>query len=235
MSVHKVSVGLFVGFLAALVACSSASPQVVEPTEVTRLVEVVTENEVTRIVEVTRLVEVEVEVTRVVPPTPTPRPAATKTRESPLFGTMTNPVPVGTPLDVVVERNDVEYETTFTVLQVVRGEEAWLMAREAHSTNDPPPDGYEYIIALVDVAYHSGGDVFDIAGFYTATVTNNEVVDHVDTRWDAPCCFDQPFSFELLPGGSGTGWTAFLAKVGDPTPLMLLGEVETGVFFSLTE
>lgn len=230
---QKISIGFLVGLLGALVACSGASPQVTAPIEVTRIVEVIRESEVTRIIEVTRVVEREV--TRIVPPTPTPRPPATETPESPSFGTMENPVPVGTPLDVVVERNDGSYETTFTVLEVVRGEEAWLMAQAAHSTNDPPPDGYEYIVALLDVTYHTGDGVFDIADFYTATVTNNEVIDHLDTRWDAPCCFDQPFSFELLPGGSGTGWATFLATVGDPSPLMLLGDVETGVFFSLTE
>ena len=171
----------------------------------------------------------------IVPPTPMPEPPATATPESPAFGSMANPVPVGMPRDVVVVRNEGRFEATFAVLDVVRGEEAWLMAQAAHPTNEPPPAGYEYIVALVDVAYHDGDGVFDIAGFDTATVTNHEVIQYLDTRWVTPCCFDPPFSFALLPGGSGTGWTTFLAAVGDPRPLMLLGEVEDGVFFELTE
>jgi hypothetical protein len=114
-----------------------------------------------------------------------------------------------------------------TVLETVRGAEAWQMAQEAHSTNDPPPDGYEYIVALIDVAYHAGDGPLDMGGYYTSTITDNRIVDHTDLLWDSPCCFDPPFEFDLLPGGSAAGWTVFLAKEGDPTPLMLLRDAET--------
>lgn len=210
--------------LFVLAACAPAAP-----VEVTRIVQV----EVTRLVEVEVTRQVLTEVTRVVPPTPTPRPPATATPEAPMAGTMENPVPVGAPADVVIRRNDGEFEATITVLETVRGDEAWRMAREAHPTNDPPPPGFEYVVALIDVAYHAGDGVLDMGGFYTTTITDNRVIDHTDLLWDAPCCFDPPFELELLPGGSGTGWTVFLAAVGDPSPIMWLRDAEA--YSALTE
>lgn len=211
--------------LLALAACG----QPAAPVEVTRIVQV----EVTRLVEVEVTRQVLTEVTRVVPPTPTDAPPPTATLEPPTAGTMDAPVPIGVPADVVMRRNDGDYEATVTVLEAVRGVAAWQMARAAHPTNEPPPDGYEYIVARIDVAYHDGPGALDMGGYYTSTITDNRIIDHADLLWDSPCCFDPPFEFQLLPGGSAAGWTVFLAAVGDPSPVMWLRDADG--YFALTE
>lgn len=225
---------LLLCLLFVVVGCAPAAPEVVtEQVEVTRLVEM----EVTRIVElpveVTRVVEVVV--TRVVKPTATPRPPATATPEAPEIGTRANPVPVLTPVDVVVTADGGRQSVTLTVTDIIRGDEALQMALAANSFNDPPTEGHEFLLALIEVHYREGSGVLELSRRDTALVSNNRIVDFGDMAFDVPCCLEPEFDFQLFPDATATGWLPLMVAVDDGAPVMLFGDPEDGVYFSLVE
>lgn len=204
-----------------MVGCGSPEAQFAE-VEVTRIVEVEVPIEVTRIVEV--------EVTRVVAPTATATAEATVTSEAPAIGTLDSPVPLGQTTSVVNEDNQT---ATVTVTQVVRGDEAAQMSVAANQFNEPPTEGFELVLALVEVANTSDG-VLEINQYETASVTDNQVIGFLDIATEAPCCIEPAFDLELLPDGVGAGWIPMFVKEGDPAPLMLMGSAANGVYFALT-
>lgn len=184
--------------LVLLAECSPATPEVdTEQIEVTRLVE----TEVTWIfevpVEVTRLVEVEV--TRVVAPTPTPRPSATATTDGPEIGTRENPVPMVTPDDAAITTDAGRQSATFTVLDIIHGDEAHQVGLSANSFNDPPTAGKEFLLALVEIVCHEGEGVLEIGRHDTAIVSYNRTIDFGDISFDVPCCLEPEFDFQLFP------------------------------------
>lgn len=220
--------------LMLVVGCSPTAPEVItEQIEVTRLVE----TEVTRVVEipieVTRLVEVEV--TRVVAPTATPRPPATATPEAPEIGTRNNPVPVLTPADLVITANSGRQSVTFTVTDIVRGDEALQMARSANMYNDPPTEGNEFLLALIEIAYLEGDGVMELGRHDTALVSNNRIIEFGDMAFEAPCCIKPEFDFQLFPDATANGWLPFMVPVDDVAPLLLIGDPIDGIYFSLVE
>ncbi len=179
--------------------------------------------------------EVEVEVTRVVAPTATPRPPATATPDAPEIGTRDNPVPVLTPVNVVITADSEPQSATFKVLDIVRGDEALQMGVAANSFNDPPTEGNEFLLALIEITYHEGNGVLEIGRHDTAIVSNNRIIDFGDISFDVPCCLEPEFDFQLFPDATATGWLPLMVSVDDAAPLMLFGDPEGGVYFSLVE
>lgn len=217
-----------------LAGCSPAAPEVItEQIEVTRLVETEVTHIVEKPVEVTRLVEVEV--TRVVAPTATPRPPATATPKAPEIGTRDNPVPVLAPADVVITVNSGRQTATFTVLDIARGDEALQMARAANRYNDPPTEGNEFLLALIEIAYHEGDGVLELGRHATALVSNNRIIDFGDMAFEVPCCLKPEFDFQLFPDAIANGWLPLMVPIDDVAPLLLIGDPIGGVYFSLTE
>ena len=218
--------------VAVLAACSS------EPVEVTRVVETETEVEVevTRIVEteveveveVTRLVEIPVEVTRIVEEvvfvTPT-SPPPTSTPDTPDYGSRGNPYPIGTSASLTYD-DKVEFD--FTVLEVIRGEEAWQRVSAANRYNDAAPSGTEYVMAKVAAEY-TGKDegILEVNKRDVGIVSGGRIFDSRDVE-DA-CCLEPGFDFELLQGGFGEGWFAWTVPP-DPEMTLKLGPL----FFDLS-
>lgn len=202
--------------------------------EVTRLVEVP--------VEVTRQVEVTVEVTRLVeatrsivvapPATAEPLPTATPTRLS--EGTMTRPIPVNQPVEMSITSGGKEMGFTATVVKVMDGDEAMEVIRAANQFNNDPPDGYTFILVMVQVIAAAGNDgVLQINQFDASVVTGGRIIPTYDSAYRLPCCLDPGFDFRLLPGAMGIGWIPLPVAAGDTDPLMLIGSIEGGTYFYL--
>ncbi len=218
-----------------LAGCGSSAPQEVEvtrvveiPVEVTRVVEVekAVEVEVTRVVEV----PVEVEVTRLIKPTSTPRPVPTAT---PAGGTSSKPLPAGVPAAMTLSNRDGSYSIKFTVSQIIRGDEAWQIAASANRFNDPPTEGWEYILIYVDVEYVKGENTLEMNDYDLAIVTKGRVIDKLtDNAFIAG--LDPTFDLNLLPGGNGGGWAYFQVLADDDKPMLVVGG-PTGVFFDLSQ
>lgn len=210
-----------------LVACSNQE-QVVE---VTRVVTEVNETEVTRLVEVevTRVVEVPVQVTRVVEieriVTSTPLPA-TPTPRAPEQGFSDNPYPLGSTVQMITG-DSLEFD--FTVLEVLRGDEAWQRVRAANQFNDAPGPDNEYIMARVAVQFNGPGTgILELNESDIELVSQGRIYDWFSVS-DA-CCLDPSFDFELLPGAYAEGWFAWPIPP-DPKAMLKLGSV----YFSLSQ
>ncbi len=108
-----------------------------------------------------------------------------------------------------------------TVLEVVRGDEAWRMANEASSNNEPPASGMEYIAVNSRVrSIHSEDDpllVFGNGGLYATTGSENVIYDNLAVMYlpdPALACF-------VYPGGECEGWSILEVGVGE-TEVMLI-------------
>lgn len=136
-------------------------------------------------------------------PTPTPEPEATLPPAGPGMS-RANPLPFG------------ELHATgdwdLQVIEVVRGQAALDMVMAENQFNEPPPEGYEYVLA-------------NLFARYTGTSSTPQAV---DTFWlqstgDANVLYQyvalvnpQPvFQANLLPGGEVTGWATLLAREGE--------------------
>ena len=91
----------------------------------------------------------------------------------------------------------------FSILDVVRGDEAWKMVKAANQFNDPPKEGMEYIavkiharnISTNDEAANIDGSFFRTTGSANVLYDNPSVVDP-----------DPQLDISLFPGGEYDGW-----------------------------
>lgn len=96
----------------------------------------------------------------------------------------------------------------FTVLEVLRGDEAWDALYEASEYNDEPDKGMEYVLVRVNVRNIAGDDV--------PVLANNNLFDIVGDDKDI---YDKPFvtvpepklDAWLYPNGEAEGWVALQA------------------------
>lgn len=219
-----------------LIGCSAPEAEVIRETvisEVPVTVEVtsISEVEVTRVVEVpvTVLFKVTAEPTNT--PLPTATPKVTSTPEIKV-GSSQSPIPVGE-AGYLVQSGELDF--TVTVLEAIRGADALSRIKAANQFNEDPPEGYEFVLLHVEVEYiGSDAGPLEIDKTLTAVVTKGNVINYFDTFIYAPCCLEPDFDLQLLAGGIGDGWFALPVALDDTNPLMLLGPVDGGVYFSLT-
>lgn len=107
-----------------------------------------------------------------------------------------------------------------TVLEVVRGDEAWQMVQEANQFNDPPDEGMEYVAARVNVRYISTTDKAETIGG-----SSFKTVGSANTLYDLPLVVDPEPALDvaLFPGGEYEGWVVLQAAQGE-TGLTLVFE-----------
>jgi hypothetical protein len=99
-----------------------------------------------------------------------------------------------------------------TLLEVVRGEEAWQMVQDTNEFNDPPEAGMEYIAVRVEARNISTTDsptTVDGTWFKT-TGTANVLYD-----WPSVVDPSPAFDCDLFPGGVCQGWMTLQAAQGE--------------------
>jgi hypothetical protein len=132
------------------------------------------------------------------------------------------------PTDLGVERAEPaplgETVTTenweITLLEAVRGEEAWTWLQAVNQYNDPPATGLEYVVARVRARYIGTEDE-------AASISGSSF----RSTGDAGIVYDNPVVVEpapvldayLFPGGTYEGWITVQAEQGE-TGLMLIFE-----------
>lgn len=101
-----------------------------------------------------------------------------------------------------------------TILEAVRGAEAWAMVQEANANNSAAPAGFEYMLIRVRIRLLEG------SGDDLRYVTPAFLFNLVDGRGATPRVTVVPPSprlgAELFPGGEKEGWLVHLAPVGQP-------------------
>jgi hypothetical protein len=177
-------------------------------------------------------------------PTVTPRPTATQRpptpTDAPEFGDRSKPIPVGEAGSLWVQRSGAErIDFTFTVLSVLRGEEAWQVVHGANMFNEPAPEGLHYVIVEIEVVY-SGADhgVLELEDDDFTIVTSGQIVDYFDdpTLFDA-CCVEPTLPISMFSGGEGRALLVRSVRDTDPAPMLVLffdAQTAGGVYFSLT-
>lgn len=127
--------------------------------------------------------------------------------------------PMRTGMDVVGPALFGETVTTedwqVTVLDVVRGDEAWQMAVEANEFNDPPEEGMEYLAVKVHARYIGTEDEPTVIDGFAFSTTGSARTIHESPAVVEP---EPAFGAELFPGGENEGWV-----------VLQIGQDETGL------
>lgn len=162
-------------------------------------------------------------------PTNTDTPTPTDT-PIPELGVRANPVPMGQSFTI----NQVDGNTfVIIVIKVIRGEEAYQMAKEANMFNGRPPEGRDYAMIYLRVEFIKGksaDEVLSLDEFDFHLVSKNNILREVN--------FIVPphpsFSVSLFPGAVSEGWLVKIPFSDDTEPLLFY-EVDYSpvVYFSL--
>lgn len=115
------------------------------------------------------------------------------------------------------------YKLRITLLDFLRGEEAWAVLQE-RTGNEPPESGFEYVLANVEVevlqSFPSDDDSFYVSGLHVHSFSSD------GERYERPDAYLPFFQHEyeaiddLELGESSTGWFILQVAVDDDTPLM---------------
>jgi hypothetical protein len=164
---------------------------------------------------------------------PTSVPVATAQPTSPvtLGSSRGDPVPVGG--SVQISDDGVTIEAT--IVDLLRGTEAWSLIQETNQFNDPAPEGFEYLMVsfLIDaLATNSVDDSFELHPSQIESVSGSGTV-YVSPVVVVPI---PELDGELFQGGSLTGWTVQLVDVSDFGPLIRykFGRDQFDFFSSIT-
>ncbi len=171
-------------------------------------------------------------------PTPTPTPTSTPTSTPSPGYSRSNPVGIGAPLNIKVNSTGGagnEYEVRLTLLEVIRGTEAWQRILAQNQFNSPPKTGYEYILAKVRFEYLTGptpDTSYRISSvWFNAVSAGGKDYDRVSVVEPSPS-----INTNLYPGASQEGWVSFCVAQDDAKPLMTFGrkyDGTGGIWFKL--
>lgn len=147
-----------------------------------------------------------------------------------------NAAPIGTTL--VAEWSD-GYVANATLLEVIRGENAWRLIREASAMwNNPPEAGYEYLLARVRFVYVKGPDQDTTYNVYGSrfTAISETGLEYDDTLMAVVVVPKPELDATLYPGASYEGWAVYQVKEDDTHPLLTFGRDyrgRGGIWFKL--
>jgi hypothetical protein len=138
----------------------------------------------------------------------------------------TEPAPVGATVTGIIEcgqgyTSHELYDMRITVIEVVRGEEAWKRLREASDSNKPAATGLDYVLARVKFEYHARGTpglcVHQLVpGQFTAYSSAGD-----DYKPAAVATPKPEMRKDMRSGETMAGWIVFSVNQQDQAPLML--------------
>ena len=148
-----------------------------------------------------------------------------------------NPAPIGVTLYTEFHQGYVyKGKGKFTVLQVIRGEEAWKMVDEASKFNNPPHEGFEYILAKIRFEYIEGPRVESVPTYGFCVFSEHGVEYNSAYLWTPVKPDLGDINVKLYPGTSHEGWETFEVFQGDLHPLLRWSETmyrEQAIWFKL--
>jgi len=146
-------------------------------------------------------------------PTPTPAPTATPT-PVPIGQSRSNPVPVGE----VYQTPNWEMQ----VLEVKRGDAAWVDIQLANRYSDPPSKGMEYVLVKLRVKNIGAEDTAKTINYGAFVLTGDRnLVYRQWSMWGAP---KPELNAELYPGGETEGWLMMQAGAGESNLILMYEE-----------
>ncbi len=136
-----------------------------------------------------------------------------------------DPVPAGTTVSGIIECGEGYtshelYDMKITLLEVIRGEQAWKRLQAASSSNKPAEPGTEYLLARIKYEYFARG----VPGLCVHPLTPEEFTAYSAKGEDYTTVSVVPPKPELRrglkSGESFEGWVVFAVATGDKAPLM---------------
>ncbi len=120
------------------------------------------------------------------------------------------------------------YDMKITLLQVIRGEEAWKRLQAVSNSNKPAEAGTEYLLARIKFEYYARGTpglcIHELApDEFTAYSANGEDYKSVAAAPPKP-----ELRKALKSGDSFEGWIVFAVAKTDKAPLMLYSATSGG-------
>ncbi|MNO51259.1 hypothetical protein D3C76_416500 [compost metagenome] len=150
-----------------------------------------------------------------VPTTENTKPSTTSSSNS-----RTNPTEIGAALPFTVKGVVDDYGGTVSVSQVIRGEQAWQMIKEANMFNSEPKEGYEYMLAKAKVTITRNAKSDAAVDLWSGDF---ELVSTAGTAYDIVRVVepDPVIDASVYVGSSNEGWVAFQVKKNDESPLIV--------------
>lgn len=98
---------------------------------------------------------------------------------------------------------------TLSIVEVIRGDEAWQLIQVANEFNDPPADGMEYILVKVEARYIGDSSEAVPIDNYSFESTGS-----ANVLYDPPYVIPPVPTLDayLYPGGQHEGWIVLLAE-----------------------
>lgn len=134
----------------------------------------------------------------------------------------TNPYPLNSPQTIQVKNllDNSSYSAEITAEQIIRGQQAWSMIKNANMFNQAPKNGYEYLLAkinfkLLDITDNKALNLFGIVDFKLVSQNGREYDDFYSLVEPSP-----DLSAKLYKGASSEGWVAFLVRTDDLKPII---------------
>jgi len=137
-----------------------------------------------------------------------------------------NPAPLGTAQIIEVEDILQKYKAEISVKEIIRGEEAWKMIKEANMFNGEAPDGYEYVLAKIyfKLLNINEGQSYRLSdAWFDLVSSDGKKYDYASVVEPNPS-----LNAELYKGASHEGWAAFLVKKDDKAPKLVFGRKYDG-------
>lgn len=150
------------------------------------------------------------------------------------------PVPIGVSVKTKIERGDAYsapeiFDLEITVLEILRGREAWGRIQSEGVSDVPPLAGFEYVLARISFGYYCRGRGF---GETPYTLTNGQFAamsSDGKTRYEMPSTLKHPepglVGESFSPGDSREGWVLLQVPNDEKQPRLIFNrEYVEGVY-----
>lgn len=138
-----------------------------------------------------------------------------------------NPVPLGETASAA--------QWDIQIMEVLRGDEAWDAALAASEWNDPPAEGFEYVLVRI-AAERTGASEAKEIGVVDFDITGAEAAVYEIPWLTNP---EPELDAELLPGGTTEGWLSFTVREGETDLILIYDEAwewdDRPIHFALEE
>lgn len=150
------------------------------------------------------------------------------------IGIRSNPLPFG---DTITVKENI-YDDSFnayasaidiTLLETIRGEEAWTMIQNENQFNEPAQEGFEYVIVKVKGFLKESET--DDDSLYFSSMNFNFVSNEGEVYEWVSVVIPNELSAELYNGGTGEGFIANQVKIGDDFKISYDSSEGSPVFF----
>jgi hypothetical protein len=149
-------------------------------------------------------------------------------------GTRSNPLPFGETITVKENIYDDSYNAydssiEITLLESIRGNEAWAIIEKENMYNEPAADGFEYV--LIKVKGFLRESETDDDSLYFSNMNFNFVSNEGEVYEWVSAVVPNELSKELYNGATGEGFIANQVKIGDDFKVSYDSSEGSPVFF----